>query len=85
VFTAVAMKNAIFWELRHVALVRVDVSDELIASNIRVTGIGELGTTLALTSNRSMLRSSHSISSQILTIADMKIAVADVPSGFRLV
>jgi hypothetical protein len=38
--------------LRRVALVRTDVSEELSASFIRVTGIGELGTTLAVTSNR---------------------------------
>jgi hypothetical protein len=36
--------------LRRVALVRIDVSEELSASFIRVTGIGELGTTLAVTS-----------------------------------
>jgi hypothetical protein len=35
--------------LRRVALVRTDVSEELSASFIRVTRIGELGTTLALT------------------------------------
>jgi hypothetical protein len=40
--------------LRHVALVRTDVSEELSASVIRVTRIGELGT-LAVTSNRHML------------------------------
>jgi hypothetical protein len=34
--------------LRHVALVRTDVSKELSASFIRVTRIGELGTTLAV-------------------------------------
>jgi hypothetical protein len=33
--------------LRHVALVRTDVSEEPSASFIRVTRIGELGTTLA--------------------------------------
>jgi hypothetical protein len=38
--------------LRRVALVRTDVSKELTASFIRVTRIGELGTTLAVTSNR---------------------------------
>jgi hypothetical protein len=38
--------------LRHVALVRTDVSEELSASFIRVTRICELGTTLAVTSNR---------------------------------
>jgi hypothetical protein len=43
--------------LRNVALVRTDVSEELSASFIRVTRIGELGTTLAVTSNRHMLGS----------------------------
>jgi hypothetical protein len=38
--------------LRRVILVRTDVSEELSASFIRVTRIGELGTTLAVTSNR---------------------------------
>jgi hypothetical protein len=38
--------------LRRVALVRTDVSEELRASFMRVTRIDELGTTLALTSNR---------------------------------
>jgi thioester reductase-like protein len=37
--------------LRRVALVRTEVSEERIASIIRVTRIGELGTTLAITSN----------------------------------
>jgi hypothetical protein len=41
--------------LRHVALVRTDVLEELSASFIRVTRIGELGTMLAITSNRCML------------------------------
>jgi hypothetical protein len=34
-----------------VALIRTDVSEERIAYNIRVTRIGELGTTLAVRSN----------------------------------
>jgi hypothetical protein len=42
--------------LRGEALVRTDVSEELNASFIRVTRIGELGTTLAVTSNRRTLR-----------------------------
>jgi hypothetical protein len=42
--------------LRRVALVTTDVSEELSASFIRVTRIGELGTTLAVTSNRRTLR-----------------------------
>jgi hypothetical protein len=41
--------------LRRVTLVRTDVSEKLSASFIRVTRIGELGTTLAVTSNRRML------------------------------
>jgi hypothetical protein len=43
--------------LRRVALVRTDVSEELSASFIRVTSIGELGT-LAVTSNRRVVPSS---------------------------
>jgi hypothetical protein len=39
--------------LRSVALVRTDLSEELSASIIRVTRVGELGRTLAVTSNRS--------------------------------
>jgi hypothetical protein len=42
--------------LRRVALVRTDISEELSASFIRVTRIGELGTTLAVTSNGRTLR-----------------------------
>jgi hypothetical protein len=41
--------------LRSVALVRTDISEERRASFIRVKRIGELGTTLALTSNRRKL------------------------------
>jgi hypothetical protein len=37
------------WMLHLVALVRIDVSEELSASFIRVTRIGELGTTLVVT------------------------------------
>jgi hypothetical protein len=43
--------------LRRVALVRTYVSEELSASIIRVTRIGELGTTLAVASNQRTLRS----------------------------
>jgi hypothetical protein len=44
--------------LRYVALVKTDISEELSASIMRVTRIGELGTTLAVTSNRRTLRTS---------------------------
>jgi hypothetical protein len=42
--------------LRRVAVVGADVSDELSASIIRVTRIGELGKTLAVTSSRQTLQ-----------------------------
>jgi hypothetical protein len=42
--------------LRSVALVRTELSEELSASFIRLTRIGELGTTLAVTTNRRRLR-----------------------------
>jgi hypothetical protein len=48
--------------LRRVALVRTDVSDELIASIIRVTRIGEIGKTLAVTSNLLVLCVLHGLS-----------------------
>jgi hypothetical protein len=41
--------------LRRVALVRTDVSEELSDSFIRVTRIGELGTTPAVTSSQAHL------------------------------
>jgi hypothetical protein len=52
------MKNGVFWDVKCVALVRIEVSEELSASFIRVTRIDELGTTLAVTSNRRTLRAS---------------------------
>jgi hypothetical protein len=56
IFTAMTMKNGVFWDVMPVALVRTDVSEELSATIIKVTRIGELGTTLAVTSNRRTLR-----------------------------
>jgi hypothetical protein len=41
------MKNGVSGMLRSVALVRTDVSEELSASFIRMTRIGELGIMLA--------------------------------------
>jgi hypothetical protein len=58
--------------LRRVALVRIDVSEEPGASFIRVTKIGELGTTQAATSNRRTLRRNTKclgISSQRASVA----------------
>jgi hypothetical protein len=50
------MNNAVFWMLFLVAVVRIDVSEEHIAYTFRVIRFGELGTTLAVTSNRRTLR-----------------------------
>jgi hypothetical protein len=47
--------------LRRVTLVRTDVSEEPGASFIRMTKIGELGTTQAATSNRRTLRRNTSL------------------------
>jgi hypothetical protein len=53
--------------LRRVAFVRTDVSEELSASIIRVTRIGELGTTLAVISvSRLPVTANVVLSSQIL-------------------
>jgi hypothetical protein len=51
--------------LRHVALVRTDVSEECSASFIRVTRLGEQGTTLAVTANNVI----ESISSRRASVA----------------
>jgi hypothetical protein len=66
--------------LRRVALVRTDVSEELSVSFIRVTKIGELGTTLAVTSTRctlrrntKLLRNVGSYKSHTLKILDVEI------------
>jgi hypothetical protein len=48
---AVTMKNVVFWDVTPCALVGTDVSEEHKASIIKVTRIGELGTTLAVASD----------------------------------
>jgi hypothetical protein len=53
--------------LRRVALVRTDVSEELSASIIRTTRIGELGY-LAITSNRCSVRRRNAISELLFQI-----------------
>jgi hypothetical protein len=59
--------------LRRVVLVRTDVSEEPGASFIRVTKIGELGTTQAATSNRRIVAACVVPSSPIL-VTQMKEA-----------
>jgi hypothetical protein len=48
----VTMKISIFWDVTPCGSCKNRVSEELNASFIRVTRIGVLGTSLALTSNR---------------------------------
>jgi hypothetical protein len=62
--------------LRSVVLARTDVSEELGASFIRVTRIGELETTLAATSNQRTLRRN---------IKWLLVAASVVPSSTILV
>jgi hypothetical protein len=58
--------------LRRVALVRTDVSEELSASVIRVTRIGELGTTLAVISNRRTLRRNTKWAVGVYVVTELK-------------
>jgi hypothetical protein len=60
--------------LRRVALVRTDVSEELSASFIRVTRIGELGTTL-LRSMRRLLVTASVVPSSPIFVTLMKEAL----------
>jgi hypothetical protein len=64
--------------LRRVVLVRTDFSEKLSASFIRVTRIGELGTKLAVTSNRSVRRllvTSNAVLSSPILVTLMKEAL----------
>jgi hypothetical protein len=56
VFTAVTMKNGVYWDVTLCGSCKNRRFGELSASFIRVTRIGELRTTLAVTSNRRTLR-----------------------------
>jgi hypothetical protein len=57
--------------LRRAVLVRSDVSEEPIASIIRVTRIGEIGTTVAVNSNWRTLRRNTSLTTQLLVTANV--------------
>jgi hypothetical protein len=61
--------------LRRVALVRTDVSEELSASFIRMTRIGEIGTTKAVTSNRRILVTGSFVPSSPILVTLMKEAL----------
>jgi hypothetical protein len=62
------MKNGVFWDVTLCALVRADVSEELSASFIRVTRLGELGTSLAVTRNRSTLVTANIVPNSLILV-----------------
>jgi hypothetical protein len=62
--------------LRRVDFIRTDVSEEPITSIIRVTRIGELGRTLAVTGNRCTLQFSV-----FLRSVRLLLVTANVPSS----
>jgi hypothetical protein len=66
-------KNTLFRDVKPCGFLRADVSQECNASIIRVTRIGDLGTMLAVTSNRRTLRRNTYVvpSSPILVILIM--------------
>jgi hypothetical protein len=68
--------------LRRVALVRTDVSEELSASFIRVRRICELGTTLAVASNRRTPRRNISF---LRSVRRLLVTASLVPSSPILV
>jgi hypothetical protein len=70
--------------LHHVVLVRTDVSEERSAS-IRVTKIGELGTTLAVTSNRRTLRRNTKVLVFLRSVRQLLVTASVVPSSPILV
>jgi hypothetical protein len=71
--------------LRRVAIVRNDVSGNRIAFIISVTTIGKLGTTLAVTSNRSTLQSNTMYYQVFLRCMFRLLVTAKVPSLYILV
>jgi hypothetical protein len=75
------MKNGVSGMLRRVALVIKDVSEERSASFIMVTRIGELGTTLAVTSYRRKLRRNTFLRSMLRLLVTASV----VPSSLILV
>jgi hypothetical protein len=65
--------------LRRVAVVRTDVSEELSTSFTRVTRIGEIRTTLAVTNNQSSMRrlliTASVVTSSLILVTLMKEAL----------
>jgi hypothetical protein len=68
---------------RRVALVRTEVSEERSASIIRVTRIGDLGTTLAATSNRRTQRRNTNLLVTASVVASSPILVTLMMEALR--
>jgi hypothetical protein len=62
------MKNAVFWDFTPCGSCENRRFEELSASIIRVTRIGELGATLAVTSNRRTLITLRSVRQLLVTV-----------------
>jgi hypothetical protein len=71
--------------LRRVAVVRAGVSEERSASIVRVTRNVELGTTLAVTSNRRMLRRSTNTSNFLSSPILVTLIMETISSSEKLV
>jgi hypothetical protein len=69
--------------LCRVALVRTDVSEELSASIIRVTRIGELGTMVAVTSNWHAAKKYHAMPCHVIWIV-IRISIEWAASLIRI-
>jgi hypothetical protein len=78
-------RMASFWMLRRVPLARTEVSEELSASFIRVTRIGEQETTLGVTSNRRTLRISSHHLVFLRSVRRLLVRASVVPSSPILV
>jgi hypothetical protein len=71
--------------LCHVGLVRTDVAEEPSASFIRVTTIGELGTMLAVTSNRLTLQRNTKYFVFLRSMHQLLVTASLIPSSLILV
>jgi hypothetical protein len=79
----IPMKNGVFWDVTPCGSCITDVSEERSASFIRVTRIGVLGTTLAVTSNRRTLRRNNKWSHLVFfrSVRRLLVTTSVVPSS----
>jgi hypothetical protein len=75
VFTAVTMKNGVFWDVTPCGSCKIRRFEELSASIIRVTRIGELGRRLAVTSVRRLLVTGNVVPSSPIIVTLMMQAL----------